>query len=210
MSLELPVGFYSPIRPLPLRYFPDKILSKRSEPIPMDEEPVRNLVRDLAHCMVLTMMVEGGIGLAAPQIGELIRLFVVDLDWAGETREGLEYTPIPEEIPDRVRPGSNTYVFINPEIISRQGDIGSMEGCLSFPGEKVTGVRRASTIDVKALDTDGKEFTLHAEGLLAIAIQHEYDHLEGKTLGDRMGEMSKLLVRKRAQKKQLKAARASR
>jgi peptide deformylase len=104
-----------------------------------------------------------GIGLAAPQVGKLLRLFVVDLDYVdtGKTAGGL--------------------VFINPTLTLGLESETREEGCLSLPGTFPL-IRRAQTIHVRALNAEGKPFELQAHGLLARCIQHEYDHLDGKVI----------------------------
>ena len=112
-----------------------------------------------------TMYEANGVGLAAPQVGILKQIFVVDVG----DEEG---NPVP-------------YVFINPEIIDREGVQVGFEGCLSVPG-KSGKVARAEKVKVKAFDKDMNEFELEAEGFLARAIQHEYDHLNGVVYVDKV------------------------
>lgn len=116
---------------------------------------IKTLIKD----MLDTMYVSNGVGLAAPQIGENLRIFVIDVSTNEE--------PL------------NPIVFINPKIIKKSGAMKSTEGCLSFP-EAYTDVKRYKKVMVKALDRNGRSFVLEAEGdLLAKAIQHEFDHLDG-------------------------------
>ena len=117
-------------------------------------------IRILAENMIDTMYKNNGVGLAAPQVGENIRMFVIDVSLDNEP-----YNPI---------------VFINPKIIKKEGAAHEKEGCLSFPNAFVD-VRRYSYVKVKALDINGKPFIMEAKdgSLLSRAIQHEYDHLEG-------------------------------
>lgn len=117
-------------------------------------------IRILAENMIDTMYKNNGIGLAAPQVGENIRMFVIDVSLDNEP-----YNPI---------------VFINPKIIKKEGATHEKEGCLSFPNAFID-VRRYSYVKVKALDINGKPFIMEAKdgSLLSRAIQHEYDHLEG-------------------------------
>lgn len=119
-------------------------------------QKVKNLVEDLLD----TMYAQNGVGLAAPQIGENVRVFVIDVSTGNE--------PL------------NPIVFINPKIIKKSGACISHEGCLSFP-EAFTDVKRYSNVMVKALDRNGRSFVLEAKegSLLARAIQHEFDHLDG-------------------------------
>lgn len=130
----------------------DPILRKTARPVDEITPRITKLLDDLAE----TMHDGGqGIGLAAPQVGVSRRVFVVDL----QDETGL-------------------LEFINPEIISQEGEQICQEGCLSVPG-KVADVKRPARITVKALNRNGEEFTLEADGLLANCICHEYDHLDG-------------------------------
>lgn len=134
----------------------DEILRKESKEVHKVSAKIKTLVKDLKD----TMYAANGVGLAAPQIGENIRVFVIDV-----SEEDEPYNPI---------------VFVNPKIIQKSGATNSYEGCLSFP-EAYTNVRRYENVKVKALDINGRPFVLEAfEGsLLARAIQHEFDHLDG-------------------------------
>jgi peptide deformylase len=95
---------------------------------------------------------------------------------------------------------SDLRVFINPEILEREGDITWTEGCLSFPGVQED-IDRAARVRVRALDRDGKPFELEAEGLLAVAIQHEFDHLQGELMIDHLGPLKKRIVHRKMQKR---------
>lgn len=138
-----------------LRYG-EKSLREPSKEVHKVSKKIADLVRDLLD----TMYAQNGVGLAAPQIGENVRVFVID------TATGNE--PL------------NPLVFINPKIIKKSGAVKSNEGCLSFP-EAYTDVKRYKNIMVKALNEHGKSFVLEAKdgSLLARAIQHENDHLDG-------------------------------
>lgn len=131
-------------------------LRQPSKEVHKVSQKVKNLVQDLID----TMYASNGVGLAAPQIGENVRIFVLDVSTNEE--------PL------------NPIVFINPKIIKKSGACISHEGCLSFP-EAFTDVRRYANVMVKALDSNGRSFVLEAkEGtLLARCIQHEFDHLDG-------------------------------
>jgi peptide deformylase len=124
--------------------------------------------------MAETMYAAPGVGLAAPQVGIDKRLFIVDV--ATEDDEP-----------------SDLRVFVNPEIIDTEGETTFNEGCLSFPGIRED-IDRAARVRVRALDTDGNPFELEAEGLLAIAIQHENDHLDGKLMIDHLSVLRRRLV----------------
>ncbi len=137
------------------------ILREKSKEVNKISKKVKNLIAD----MLDTMYAANGVGLAAPQVGELLRIFVIDVSDPNG--------PI------------NPQVFINPKIIKKTGAINSYEGCLSFP-KAYTNVRRYKNVMVKALDMNGRPFIKEAhEGeLLARAIQHEFDHLDGKLFID--------------------------
>ena len=130
----------------------EELIRKKSRPVDEINDRIITLLDDMAD----TMYYENrGIGIAAPQVGVLRRVFIVDV---GDEHGLLE--------------------FINPEIVRREGTQVYSEGCLSVPG-KTADVERPAEITIKALDRNGKEFTLDADGLLAVCICHEYDHLDG-------------------------------
>ena len=131
-------------------------LRQPSKEVHKVSQKIKNLVADLLD----TMYAQNGVGLAAPQIGEHYRVFVIDTSTGNE--------PL------------NTLVFINPKFIIKSGAVISREGCLSFP-EAFTDVRRYSDVMIKAMDRNGRSFVLEAKdgSLLARAIQHEFDHLDG-------------------------------
>ena len=131
-------------------------LREPSKEVHKVSQKIKNLVQD----MLDTMYAQNGVGLAAPQIGENFRVFVIDVSTGNE--------PL------------NPMVFINPKIIKKSGACISHEGCLSFP-EAYTDVKRYENVMVKALDTNGRSFVIEAKegSLLARAIQHEFDHLDG-------------------------------
>jgi peptide deformylase len=157
-------------------HYPDKRLREKGEKVARVTDEIRKLIDDMAE----TMYAAPGVGLAATQIGEAVSLFVIDV--------------AEPDTPSDLR------VFINPEILERTDAITWTEGCLSFPGV-TEDVDRAAKVKVRALDRDGKEFTLEAEGLLAVAIQHEYDHLEGVLMIDHLGPLKKRLVHRKMQKR---------
>jgi len=167
---------------MPLReivQFPDPRLKRVSEPV----AEITDAIRDLARDMCEVMYDEPGIGLAAPQVGENIRLFVIDTEW-GE--EGAERCP---------------QVMINPEFIAQAGKIVWEEACLSVPDYSAD-VERHAQVTIRALDLDGKEIIEEAEGLRAVCLQHEFDHLDGTLFIDRISRLKRsLYVKKR--KKQL-------
>lgn len=134
-----------------IRTYEDELLRKKSRPVDEVTERIRTLIQD----MIETMRSEKGVGLAAPQVGILKRIFIVD-----------------------ILDGNGIRVFINPEILERQGTQKDIEGCLSIPGAQEE-VERPNKIKVKALNENGKEFIIEADGFLARAICHENDHLDG-------------------------------
>ncbi len=129
----------------------DEILRKKSKKVEKVDDKIRELVDD----MIETMHQKDGVGLAAPQIGILKRVVVIDL-----------------------YDDKGPYVLINPEIVKEKGEQEVEEGCLSFP-DKFGKVKRPAEVVVKALDRDGQEYKLKGKGLLAQAISHELDHLDG-------------------------------
>jgi peptide deformylase len=120
-----------------------------------------------------------GVGLAATQIGVAKRIFVIDI--------------ATEDEPSDLR------VFINPEILETDGTLAWNEGCLSFPGV-TEDIKRAERVRVRALDADGKPFELQAEGLLAVAIQHETDHLNGVLMIDKVNALKRRMMGKKLAK----------
>ena len=144
-----------------IRELGDDVLRKETKPVKDVTRRTKILIEDMFD----TMYEANGVGLAAPQVGILKQIFVVDVG----DEEG---NPVP-------------YVFINPEIIDREGVQVGFEGCLSVPG-KSGKVARAEKVKVKAFDKDMNEFELEAEGFLARAIQHEYDHLNGVVYVDKV------------------------
>lgn len=134
----------------------DPLLRQKSKEVAKISKKIQTLAED----MIDTMYANNGVGLAAPQVGELLRIFVIDVS---DPKDG--YNPI---------------VLINPKIIKKDGAVACSEGCLSFP-EVFTDVRRYKNVTVKALDTKGRPFILEGKDgeLLARALQHEFDHLNG-------------------------------
>ncbi|MBX3186698.1 MAG: peptide deformylase [Labilithrix sp.] len=157
-------------------HYPDKRLRERGRPVEVVTAEIQALVDDMAE----TMYAAPGVGLAATQIGEPLQIFIVDIADAEEP--------------------SDLKVFINPEILERSGDIAWQEGCLSFPGVTEE-IDRAAKVRVRAQGRDGKTFELEAEGLLAVAIQHEYDHLQGTLMIDHMGPLKKRLTHRKMVKR---------
>jgi peptide deformylase len=159
--------------------FPDPRLKEVSKPISKVDEALRELARD----MIDVMYDEPGIGLAAPQVGASIRMFVIDTEWNEEDGE------------------RNPMVVLNPEISDRVDKITWEEGCLSVP-DYAANVERDAIITLRGKDLDGQPIEERAEGLRAVCIQHEVDHLDGVLFIDRISRLKRsLYVKKR--KKQL-------
>jgi len=150
--------------------FPSKRLRAKARAVEQVDDAIRRLLDDMAE----TMYSEPGVGLAATQVGAPLRMFVIDL-------------ASPE--------GGELHAFINPRIVSLEGEIVWKEGCLSFPGISQE-VKRHKKAVIEALDRNGKPFTLEGTDLLAVAIQHEYDHLEGKLLIDHVSYLKKRMIRR--------------
>jgi peptide deformylase len=160
---------------LPILHYPDPRLHKIAVPVKRVDDKIHKLIKDMAE----TMYAAPGIGLAATQVDVHQRLLVIDIS---ETRDRLQ-------------------VFINPEIISAEGEAECEEGCLSVPGifEKVT---RAAKVTVSALDEHGQQRTLQAEGLLAVCIQHEMDHLVGRVFVEKLSRLKQQRIVAKLSKQQ--------
>ncbi len=159
--------------------YPDPRLRTRATPVEAVDAPLRELIDD----MLETMYEANGIGLAATQVDVHQRLLVADVS---------EGRNLPQ-------------IFINPEILSREGKATTQEGCLSVPGY-FDEVERAERIRVRAQGRDGKTFERDLEGLLAVCVQHEIDHLDGRLFVDYLSEMKRQRVRKKIEKdKRLRA-----
>jgi peptide deformylase len=162
--------------------WPDPILKKPGAPVARVDDEVRKLIDDMAE----TMYAADGVGLAAPQVGVSKRIVVIDTSPRQE--------------------GQKLLHLVNPRIVKTEGETTYTEGCLSVPGE-AEDVERAAKVWVEALDRDGKAIEVVGEGLLAIALQHELDHLDGVLFVDHLSSLKRELIRKRM--KRLKAERAS-
>lgn len=159
---------------LPILHYPDPLLSEISLPIAeFDAE-----LRTLAANMVETMYAAPGVGLAAPQVGILRRIVVID---CGSKEE-------PQLI-----------VAVNPEIVDRDGESCEEEGCLSVP-EYYASVKRSAWVRARWQNLDGKTAELETDGLLAVCFQHEIDHLDGKLFVDRLSSLKKGMFRKKYKK----------
>lgn len=165
---------------LQVLHFPDERLRTIAKPVDAVTADIQQLVAD----MLETMYDENGIGLAATQVNVHQRVVVIDVS------------------EDRNEP----MVFINPEITARSGETTYEEGCLSVP-QSYGKVERAAEVTVTALDKDGKAFELHADGLLAICLQHELDHLLGKLFIDYLSPLKRDRIRKKLEKEAKMAQR---
>jgi peptide deformylase len=157
-------------------HYPDPRLREKGLPVERVTPEIARLIDDMAE----TMYAAPGVGLAATQIGEAHRIFLIDIAAEDEP--------------------SKLIVFINPEIIKKEGESCGPEGCLSFP-TITEDIKRAAKVTVRALDKKGQPFELEAEGLLAVAVQHESDHLDGVLMIDRMGMLKKRIVQRKMQKR---------
>lgn len=160
---------------LPILYYPDPRLHTVAAKVKRVDDEIRQLINDMTE----TMYAAPGVGLAATQVDVHLRVIVIDIS---ESRSQLR-------------------VFINPELISSSGIADREEGCLSVPGvyEKV---RRAERVTVRAQDSEVGTFTLEAEGLLAVCIQHEMDHLEGKVFVEKLSRLKQNRLRAKLKKQE--------
>jgi peptide deformylase len=158
--------------------FPDPRLRTKAQPVTVFDDRLRQLAAD----MLETMYAANGIGLAATQVNVHQRLFVTDIS------------------DERDRP----QVLVNPRIVDKRGEQVYQEGCLSFPGIYAD-VQRAGWIRAEAEDLDGHTFTLEAEGLMAVCIQHELDHLDGKVFVDYLSTLKRSMLLKRMEKQRRQA-----
>jgi peptide deformylase len=163
---------------LPILQYPDPRLYTVAAAVTQVDDGIRQLIKSMSE----TMYAAPGVGLAATQVDDHRRVIVIDIS---ETRDQLQ-------------------VFVNPEILEASGTATCEEGCLSVPGifDKV---ERAEKVTVRALDKHGEPFTLKADGLLAVCIQHEMDHLEGKVFVDYLSRLKqqRILSKLKKQKRQV-------
>ncbi|MED5523156.1 peptide deformylase [Gallaecimonas pentaromativorans] len=161
-------------------HYPDERLRTVAKPVAEVNDAIRELVSDMFE----TMYAENGIGLAATQVDVHLQVVVMDISEERNERR----------------------VFINPKIIEADGQAMGDEGCLSVPGSYAE-VERAEHIKVKALDEQGQEFILEADGLLAVCVQHELDHLKGKLFIDYLSPLKRERIRKKLEKEARQQAR---
>lgn len=156
-----------------ITHYPASVLANRARPVEKIDDNIHRLVEKMTDIMLHNK----GIGLAAPQVGVPLRLFIISLDGTAESIRA----------------------YINPTV-TPAGDLGAIdEGCLSVPGV-YTKVPRYKKCEVTGTDLDGNEFTEQAEGLYARALQHEYDHIEGMTIVNRMGQVARIAHRRQLKK----------
>ena len=160
---------------LEILHFPDPRLRRRAEAVPVVDDDVRRLIDDLLE----TMYDAPGIGLSAPQVNVAKRVITIDVS------------------KDRNAP----LCLVNPEIRTASGETETEEGCLSLPGVYEL-VKRPEKVRVSALDRDGRSREIEAEGLLAVCIQHEIDHLDGRLFVDYLSRLKRQRIRKKAEKAQ--------
>ena len=153
---------------LPILRYPDPRLTRKAAPVAIVDAAIRKLAADMAE----TMYAAPGVGLAATQVDVHKRVIVIDVS---EDKNDLR-------------------VFINPEILSREGECEGEEGCLSVPGIYDT-VKRAAKVRVRALGLDGQPFELEADGLLGVCVQHEVDHLEGKVFVEYLSRLKQARIK---------------
>ena len=160
---------------LEILIFPDPRLRNKAQPIDVVDDDIRQLADDMLEIMYAAP----GIGLAATQVNVAKRLIVIDVS------------------EEKTQP----LVFINPRLRDIEGEETTEEGCLSVPGIYET-IKRGARVTVEALNRDGQAFEITAEGLLAVCIQHEIDHLEGKLFVDYLSELKRSRIRKKLEKLQ--------
>jgi peptide deformylase len=173
---------------LPILTYPDPRLAQKSEPVKKFGPELEKICAD----MLETMYDAPGIGLAAPQVNVHQRIVVLDID----------YEESEDEPP--VLSNQNPRILINAKITKKEGDILFKEGCLSVPGEYEE-VNRAEKVTVEYQDLRGEKHTLDAEGMLAVAIQHELDHLDGRLFIDRLSFVKSRSIKRKIKKELLEA-----
>lgn len=163
--------------------FPDPRLAKKSEPVKKFGPELKQLCAD----MLETMYDAPGIGLAAPQVNVHKQVVVIDIDYDSTDDEPPVFT------------NQNPRIFINAKIVQKEGNILFKEGCLSIPGEYEE-VERAERVTVEYQDVNGEPQRLEADGILAVAIQHELDHLDGRLFIDRLSFVKSRSIKRKIKK----------
>jgi peptide deformylase len=158
---------------LPIRHWPDEVLRRKAEPVDPVDAGTRRILSDMAE----TMYAANGVGLAGPQVGLSLRVVTIDVPGDEESD----------------KPGRGLLYLVNPRLLSREGACKGTEGCLSFPGLEIE-VKRSARVRLAYQDGDGVERTLDVDGLLAVCVQHELDHLDGIVFTDRLGPVSRRLA----------------
>jgi peptide deformylase len=159
---------------LPILRYPDPRLHTKAAKVAVVDDAIRQLAADMAE----TMYEAPGIGLAATQVNQHVQVIIIDVS----------------------EDKSQLLTFINPEILERSGECEGEEGCLSVPGIYET-VKRSEWVKVRALGLDGKPFEMSADGLLAVCIQHEMDHLQGKVFVEYLSRLKQTRIRSRLEKR---------
>lgn len=164
-------------------HYPDKRLRNPGLPVTDFGPALQQLIDDMAE----TMYAAPGVGLAATQIGELKQLFIIDVSSEDES--------------------TDLRVFINPEFVKVEGEVEWEEGCLSFPGVHQD-IKRSERVTMRAQDRHGEWFEIASDGLMAVALQHEYDHLQGKLMIDHLSPLKRRFVHRAMQKRAASGAAA--
>lgn len=159
---------------LHIRLYGDKTLREVAKPVTEFTDEVKNFIDDL----VFTMYEKDGVGLAAPQVGRSLRVFVVDPFWFNEDGK------------------KNPLVLVNPEFKKFQGEVDSEEGCLSLP-QIFESVKRAEKVIIEGLNEKGEKVRYEADGLFSRALQHEYDHLNGILFVDKVPKLKRIFLKKK-------------
>ncbi len=160
---------------LEILHFPDPRLHLKAHPVKLFDKELKKLVDDMAQ----TMYENDGIGLAATQVDVQKRLIIIDVSKSDESKKLL--------------------VFVNPEIVSRSGEVIGEEGCLSVPGVYES-VRRSENISIKFQDLEGGFYTKGYTGLMAVCVQHEIDHLDGKVFVEYLSSLKQNFIKKKMKK----------
>ena len=174
---------------LPVLNFPDARLRKKAKPVVSVDNKVKKLVADMFE----TMYFENGIGLAATQVDYHYQIIIMDVPDDEKYQELIEKR---QNTKQSMITKNDQFCFINPKLLNYSGSTECIEGCLSVPGFQAK-INRREKITVAALDRNGKYFELDADGLLAICIQHEMDHLQGKLFIDYLSKLKQQLIKEK-------------
>ncbi len=157
--------------------YPDEVLRGPARRVERIDESIRALVSDMAE----TMYAAPGVGLAAPQVGESLQVIIMDVT--------------PQEEPQK-----NLIALVNPEIVAAEGEVESKEGCLSV-ADVTCEIKRHERVKVRGLNLEGQPVEFEAEGLLAIVVQHEVDHLKGTLIFDHLSSLKRDLIKRKLRKR---------